>query len=362
MRLIVVVALLFFSQKLGAQPDVNVVIKDLKPEWKVLSDNQYLEYDQSTFISTIYFNIDPNLFGGTSLRIESEKFFSVFINGKLIESHTKGVQLYSIDSLASLYSNPLNVSIRRQNVTLSTKLVIKNNGAEGADLFFRKGLFFLDFTILAFIFLLIFFVVLLRINPKLTFDYLNFARLFSRQEHEENVMILRIRSRANLLYYTFASLLSALQLMIVFHFVPSQSGMANMFQGNSLKETFYQWVGLSAIILGILFAKLILTTSLSYLFKSTEFAALQFFNFIRLLIFTFGIISLVLIFYFITKVIDAAWYYNLFYFMATIFIIWEIVIFFKLLARVHFHFFHLFFYLCASEFIPLVILLKVVFY
>jgi hypothetical protein len=362
MRLIVAVALLFFFQKSGAQPDESVVIKDLKPEWKVLSNNQYLEYDQSTFIPTIYFIIDPNLFGGASLRIESEKYFSVFINGKIMESQTKGVQLYNIDSLASLYSNPLNVSIRRQKVALSTKLVIKNGGADDTNLFFRQGLFFLDFSILAFIFLLIFFVVLLRINPKLTFDYLNFASLFSRQELEENVMVLRIRSRANLLYYAFASLLSALQLMIVFHFVPSQSGLANMFHGNSLKECFYQWVGLSAIILGILFAKLILTTTLSYLFKSTEFAALQFFNFIRLIIFTFGIISLVLIFYFVIKVTDPTWYYNLFYFIATVFIIWEIVIFLKLMARVHFHFFHLFLYLCVSEFIPLVILLKVVFY
>jgi hypothetical protein len=362
MRLIVVVALLFFSQKLGAQPDESVVIKDLKPEWEVLSNNQYLDYDQSTFIPTIYFNIDPIQFGGTTLQIECEKYFSVFINGKLMESQSKGIQFYNIDSLASLYSNPLNFSIRRQNVAMSTKLVIKNGRTEDAALFFRQGSFFLDFTILAFIFLLIFFVVLLKTNPKLTFDYLNFARLFSVQEHEENVMALRITSSANLLYYAFASLLCAVQLMVVFHFVPSQSGLANLFQGNSLKECFYQWVGLSTIILGVLFAKLILTTSLSYLFKSTEFAALQFFNFIRLIIFTSGIISIVLIFYFITKVIDPTWYFNLFYFMATVFIFWEIVIFLKLMARLDFHFFHLFFYLCASEFIPLVILLKVVFY
>ena len=362
MRLIVVAALLLFSQKLGAQPDESVVIKDLKPEWKILSNNQYVEYDQSTFIPTVYFIIDATLLGGSTLKIESEKFFSVFINGKLIESQTIGVLLYDIDSLASLYSSPLNVGVRRQNVTLSTKLVIKKGRVEGADLLLRKGQFFLDFAVLAFIFILIYFVALLRTNPKLTFDYLNFARLFSVQEHEENAMALRIRSSANLLYYVFASLLAALQLMVIFHFASTESGLANIFQGNSLKESIYQWVELSIIILGILFAKLILTTAFSYLFKSTEVAALQFFNFIRLIIFISGIISLLLIFYFINKVIDPIWYYNLFYIMATIFIFWEIIVFLKLMARIHFHFFHLFFYLCASEFIPLVILLKVVFY
>jgi len=362
MKLIVVAACLLFSQKFGAQPDQRVVIRDLNPEWKVLFNNQYLGYDHSTFIPTIYFIIDSNLFGGTTLIIESEKLFSVFINGRLIESRNNGALYYPIDSLASLYSTPLNFSIRRQNVALSTKLVIKNGGVQDADLLARKGDFFLDFSILAFIFLMIFFVVLLRTNPKLTFDYLNFARLFSVQEHEENIMTLRIRSSANLLYYAFASLLSALQLMVIFHFVSSESALANIFQVTSIEESFYQWGGLSTIILGLLFAKLILTTSFSYLFKSTEVAALQFFNFIRLIIFTFGIMSLVLILYFITKVIDPTWYFNLFYFMAAVFIFWEIVIFLKLMARLHFHIFHLFFYLCASELIPLVILLKVVFY
>lgn len=362
MRLIVVVVLLLFSQKFGAQPDEVVVIKDLKPDWKVISNSQYLEYDQSKYISTIYFLVDANLFGGASLWIESEKTFSVFIGGKLISTQDNGVLLYDIDSLSSLYSSPLDFSIRRRNVAMSTKLVIKNGKVESADLIERKGEYFLDFSILASVLLLIFFIVLLRTNPKLTFDYLNFTRLFSVQEHEENIMALRITSSVNLLYYTFASLLSSLQLMLIFQFASAKSSLATIFQVNSLGESFYQWLWLSAIILGILFAKLILIGSISYLYKSTEIAALQFFNFIRLFIFTFGVISIVLIFFFMNKVIDPTWYFNLFYLITAIFIFWEIIIFLKLMARLPFRIFHLFFYLCASELIPLVILLKVVFY
>lgn len=362
MRLIIVVCLLLFFQKLGAQPYEGVFIKDLKQDWKIMSNNEYLEYHQSKYAPTIYFLIDANLFGGASLRIESEKKFSVFINGKLISTQEKGVILYDLDSLSSLYSNPLQVSVRRPNVPISTQLVLKKAKAESADLIERKGEYFLNFSILASLLLLIFFVALFRTNPKLTFDYLNFTRLFSVQEHEENVMALRITSSANLLYYTFTSLLAALQLMVIFKFASVELSLATFFQANSLMESFYQWLWLSTIILGILFGKLILIGVFSYLYKSTEIAALQFFNFIRLFFFTFGIITILLIFFFMNKVIDPTWYFNLFYLMAAIFIFWELIIFLKLTARLPFRIFHLFFYLCASELIPLVILLKVVFY
>ena len=362
MRLIFIVSIFLFVQKLGAQPNEGTIIKDLKPDWKIMSKNEYHEYDQSKYVPTIYFLVDANLLRGASLRVESEKKFSVFIDGKLVATHEKGVILYDLDSLSSVYSNPLKFSVRRLNVPISTKLVFKNIKITSLDLIERKEGYFLDFSILASVLLLIFFVILLRTNPKLTLDYLNFARLFSVQEHEENVMALRITSSANLLYYTFASLLSALQLMIIFQFASAGLSLATTFQVNSFKDGFYQWLWLSAIILAILVGKLILVGSLSYLYKSTETAALQFFNFIRLLFFTFGIISILLLFFFMNKVIDPVWYFNLFYVMAGIFIFWEIIIFLKLMTRLPFRIFHLFFYLCASELIPLVILLKVVFY
>ena len=362
MRLIVVVGFLLFTLKSSAQPYESTIIKDLESDWKIVSNNQYLEYDQSKHVSTIYFLVDATLYRGVTLRIESEKNFSVFVGGRLIDAQKKGVILYDLDSLSILYSNPLEFSIRKPNVPISTKLVFKNTKAENNDLVERKEEYFLDFSIIASFILLVFFVILLRTNPKLTLDYLNFTRLFSVQEHEENIMALRITSSVNLLYFTFTSLLSALQLMIIFQFASAELSLANIFEVNSFRQGFYQWLWLSTIILGILFSKLILIGAFSYLYKSTEVAALQFFNFIRLFFFTFGIISILLIFFFMNKVVDPAWYFYLFYVVTAIFIFWEMIIFLKLMARLPFRIFHLFFYLCASELIPLVILIKVVFY
>ena len=120
MRLIVVIGFLLFTLKSSAQPYESTIIKDLESDWKIVSNNQYLEYDQSKHVSTIYFLVDATLYRGVTLRIESEKNFSVFVGGRLIDAQKKGVILYDLDSLSILYSNPLEFSIRKPNVPIST--------------------------------------------------------------------------------------------------------------------------------------------------------------------------------------------------------------------------------------------------
>ncbi len=347
----------------GAQrPEVSV-IKDLEADWKIYQDNRYVTVDKTSDHSTIYFLVEADLFKGASLRVESQKQFSVFVNGKLIDSKSSGIVLFDLDSLSRRYSSHLNFAIMRQAVQLSTLLVIPDSPSyQNDNLMIRKAHHFFDFSIMAAIILLIFFVILLRSNPRLTFDYLNFIKLFSLQEREESSMTTRITSSINLLFYTFISLLTSFLLMIIFHFAYADLSLANTFQVNSLQEGFYQWMKLASLILLTLFGKLVLVSLFSNLYKTTEITALQFFNFVRLFFFTFGIISLLMIIFFVGKVLDPEWYYNLFFVAIFLFIFWEVIIFLKLMSRVPFRIFHLFFYLCASELIPLVILIKVVFY
>ena len=363
MRLFATGLLLIVSAMVEAQPPGNIVIKNLQSNWKTFSNGQYKDYDPAKHSRTIYFLVDADVYRGATLQVESQKEFSIFVGGKLMASGKKGVVLWSLDSLSALYSTPLNFSIIRSTTNISTQLVLHNSVTEKKEILVkRKGQYFLNFSILASLLLLVFFVALLRTNPKLTFDYLNFVKLFSMQEREENIMALRITSSVNLLFYTFASLLTGFLMMVIFHFAYAESSLANVFSVSSLGEVFFQWLKLTTIILFILLGKLIVISLFSYLYKAREITALQFFNFIRLFFFTFGLISLLVVFFFIGRVLNPTWYYNLFYVAACLFSFWEIIIFLKLMTRVPFRIFHLFFYLCASELIPLVILIKVVFY
>ena len=363
MRFILISLLFVLSIQVEAQSHGGVIIKDLEEEWKIFSGGQYLDYESKGDTRTIYFLVNADLYKGGYLRIESQKEFSTFLGGRLISSNKKGIIFYALDSLAALYSNPLDFSIVKPSVKISTQLVLKNAiPAEKEELIKRNEQYFLNFSIITSLILLIFFVALLSSNPKLTFDYLNFVKLFSTQEREENIMTMRITSSVNLLFYTFASLLTAFLLMVIFYFAHDAISLANRFPVNSLRDCFLQWLQLAGLIVLALVGKLFLISIFSYLYKSPEITALQFFNFVRLFFFTFGVISLLVAVFFMGKVLHPAWYYNLFYVAASIFIFWEFIIFLKLMTRLPFRIFHLFFYLCASELIPLVILIKVVFY
>jgi hypothetical protein len=363
MRFFLVSLLFILSIQVEAQPYEVTVIKDLEADWKIFSEGQYRDQVPSKNTRAIYFLIDTDLYKGASLRIESQKEFSTFIDGKLITSNKKGIIFYDLDSLSALYSTPLVFSIIKPTVKISTQLVIKNIvTSESKDLMQRKSQYFLDFSVIASLILLVFFVGLLRTNPKLTFDYLNFIKLFSAKEREENIMTIRITSSVNLLFFLFAGLLTAFLLMIIFYFAYTEISIAHFFQVRSLQQGFFQWFKLTGIILLILFSKLILISMFSFIHKASEIAALQFFNFVRLFFFTFGVVSLLVAVFFMAKVQNPMWYYNLFYVAAGIFLFWEFIMFLKLMTRLPFRIFHLFFYLCASELIPFVILLKVVFY
>lgn len=363
MRFFVASLLFILSWVAEAQSYEGAVIKDLRDDWKTFSNNQYKDYSKSEYELAIYFLVDANRHKNALLRIESQKEFSIFIGGRLIIANKKGIIICDLDSLSARYSNPLDFSIIRSTVDISTKIITKEGvSIKDDNLVERKEQYFLNFSIIASLILLTFFVTLLRMNPKLTYDYLNFTKLFSVQEREENIMTIRITSSVNLLFYTFAGLLAAFLLMVIFHYAYAELSLDNLFHVNSVNEGFTQWLKLTVLILLTLLGKLILIGVLSYLFKATEIMAIQFFNFIRLFFFTFGVISLLVVFFFMARVHNPAWYYGLCYVVVGIFIFWEIIIFLKLLSRVSFHIFHLFFYLCASELIPLVILIKVVFY
>lgn len=363
MRFFVTGLFFILSWMAQAQSYESAVIKDLREDWKAYSNNQYKEYSTSEYKSIIYFLVDANKYKDALLRIESKKEFSILLDGRLIVANKMGVIRCDLDSLSALYSNPLNFSIIRSAVDISTKLIPKQESPlKEANLVKRKEQYFLNFSIMASLILLTFFVVLLRTNPKLTFDYLNFTKLFSVQEREENIMTIRITSSVNLLFYTFTSLLASFLLLIIFHYAYADLSLDNLFHVNSVRDGFTQWMKLTAIVLLTLIGKLILIGVLSYLFKATEMMAMQFFNFIRLFFFTFGVISLLVALFFMANVHNPAWYYGLCYVLVGIFIFWDIILFLKLMSRVPFHIFHLFLYLCASELIPLVILIKVVFY
>jgi len=210
--------------------------------------------------------------------------------------------------------------------------------------------------------LMIVLIVITQLNPKLASDYFSVTKIFSVREGEETQTYSRITSSINILFYVYSSLMLGYYLMIIFHFLPSQYRAAMVFQSATFWEAVIHWVELSLIVLGLFFLKIVLIYGLSFVFGMGQIGGFHFFNWVRLLLGVFGVLSIVVFLYFITHGQRKGFYFFFLGTMAWVLASWIVLIVLKLWRQMDRSLFHLFSYICATELIPFLITLKVLYY
>ncbi len=343
-----------------------IVVKDLRSGWMEYSEATYKPLNtvaQLSDIHTIYFFVKAPSFKGQYLFISSNEEWNLFINGKIISSEKK--QLLSVDSLGALYAAELFIGVYcREGVRqLKTQIVsVTSSGAiSSMEINPRPPTFFRDYAIITSALLLLFLLILFRTNPQLTLDYFSFAKIFSVQERNENLLASRITSSVNLLFYLFCALLTGFLLSAIFYFASSYFPVARFTGIDSIGGGFLMWLKLSLFILVLLASKLIIVLFFSSVFNFRETVSFQFFNFLRFILFTAVVMAMLSLIYFIFKGGQPVFYKRLIILALVLLSAGSIMVLIKLLARAPFSFFHLFSYLCASEIIPLVIIIKIFF-
>lgn len=340
------------------------LVKDLRPDWKAYTANGYEPVTKkSTPLDAVYFEIDAAGFPGLHLSVVDTTPFSLFINGKLVHSGT--AHIFNLDSLSKRYTSHLWVGIYAPGglAQLTTSIVYADNlyAPPRVTELARKPTFFRNFAIIAVSVLLIFWLTLLRTNPQLTLDYFSFAKIFSVQERNENLLASRITSSVNFLFYLFCALLTGFLLCAVFYFAGSFFQISRFMGITSLGDAFAFWLKSSFYILLLLTAKLIVVLIFSSLFNFRETVSFQFFNFLRFTLFTAVSMALLSLGYFVLQGGQPFFYRQLIVLALALMSAGSVMVFIKLLARAPFSFFHLFSYLCISEIIPLVIIIKIFF-
>lgn len=340
--------------------------KDLRSEWLQYSEGKYQPLGDESIedLSSVHFKVEPGKIPGQSVLIHSRSTFFVFINGKLV-MEAKGDARLKADSLgAALNSNVLTFSIfqsRFDEDDLKTLLVSDEpNHEEPYDLK-KPDTFFRDFVILAGMILIIYFIIILRLSPKLSSDYFSINRILSLREGEDNQSHSRFAISSNVSFYIFASLLLALYLLVVFYNLPDDYRLSQIFATAGFWESMWQWIKLSTLIFCILFCKIIVVFSLSWLFGMYGIAGVHYFNWMRLLLIISSTSIVILFVYYILHGLNPAVYVTLLAMVVICSLIWIVVVFLKLNNRVEHSMFHLFSYICATEVIPLLVTIKVLF-
>lgn len=348
---------------MGQLPLNREVVVDLKHEWKVFADGNFEEYSNRKHKNTptIYFEVDPDRYGAASyLEVKGVKPFSVYLNYRLISFQKKNIKL-NMDSLKKTNAVPWLFGVYQRDgfSWLDTQITAPHTVQSDLVNPLRPIDVYLDFSILASLILIVFFIFLFTSNPKLTLDYFNFVRLFSVQEREDALLNSRISASVNILYYIFCSLFCGLTLLTIFHFGNELVSVASHFKVHSTVQGFLQWLKLSLFIFLILMGKLVLLSGLAQMFDFREAPSPQFYNYVRLVLFICILSGFVCVCYFVLKIQSPYAYSFLLGGIILLLFFWLIIIWLKLLRRSPFRFFHLFSYLCGSELIPIVILVKV---
>lgn len=356
--LLVCGAQMCYAQKL-------IVKKDLEAEWKVYQSDQYQLYaDADGAASSIYFQIRLADFDKDVLYINDTETFSLFVNGKFVTS-AQHLTL-KVDSLRKVFSSAVITCGIHQKDGISKTLVtqIKSSvpvAKRGEIILEQRSSSFRDFAIVSFIILIVMLITIVRLNPKLASDYFSITKIFFLRESDDAQVYSRITSSTNILFYIFCSLMLSYYLMIIFHFVEQHHPIAYSFHSQSFGMAMFQWLKLSSIVLAAFFLKIILIYGLTAMFGSGELASIHFFNWVRVVLIFFGALTIVLSVYFIMHGQQVNFFTTLLQLLAWVLAGWMILIALKLSSRMGRSVFHLFSYICATELIPFLITLKVLY-
>lgn len=337
--------------------------RNLKPEWQVHTGSEFKPFNQQQdgAARAVYFFVDAQLFRGDYLKVESSEPFSLFINNQLAAETKKSI-LISIDSMSVLFG-PLNFAVYTSNINnLKTTVVSLVNFREATEepLTQRPSSAFRDFVIVAVLLVVVFFLILVRLNPRVAMDYFSVTRIISLRESEDVQTYTKIIS-VSILFYVFVALLLGLFLSFISHL----TGPLYSFTWDTTESSFllimFHWLRASVMILLIILAKLIIIHTLASLFGLGEVAAFHFFNFVRMILILAVLVAVISCGYYLTQGHGQAVYLFLFAALRVVVLGWIAFLFFKLAYRVSASKFHLFSYLCATEILPLLIIAKVLY-
>ncbi len=366
MRHITAKAFIFFFLivTFHAQAQEFVLKKDFRPEWLVSQSERYTPFNKNNAnTKTIYFWLDASKFLGDSLTVTSTESFAIFVNTQLILLSEKKIVL-PIDSLQTLLgTSNLLIGIHQENSIdggLVTEIIAhsESSHSDSLPISFTS---FRDFAITGMLVLLVMLIVIIRLNPKLASDYFSVTKIFSLREGDDKQVYSRITSSTSILFYCFCSLIIGYYLVIIFHFIPTQYSLAASFYSDTFSSALSKWFQLSLIILGVFFFKILILFLATFLFGYNDMMGIHFFNWVRLLLIFFGTLTIVLFTYFIGHGQSKTFLSTLFIFISWLLIGWMVLIFLKLMTRNSRSMFHLFLYLCATELIPFLLTINILY-
>lgn len=361
-RLLFFLIIIFFTPGCFGQENSP---RFITPEWLIYENGEYVPAnDNSPDGNTAYIKVKPSEFGGGHLSIRSGRSFFLFINGKLSGEY-RGINNFRMDSLNTAYSGEqLLIAVHQKNINnRELKILIQIPGSTISEIVTqqRPATFVRDFVVFAGLVIIILFLVITQLNPKLASDYFSVAKIFSVREADDAQSSARLTSSNNFQFYISCSLLLSFYILIIAYNLPDQYALPLHFLAGSFWAIMWQWIKLSLIVMAIFLGKIVVVFTLTRLFGMKGLARVHFFNWVRLMMLVIGAATIILFVYYITRGQSETFFVVFLSLIVATLTGWIFLVFLKLNGKTEHSMFHLFSYICATEIIPLLITIKVLF-
>jgi hypothetical protein len=149
--------------------------------------------------------------------------------------------------------------------------------------------------------------------------------------------------------------------MIIQYHLPDAYALPLYFKINGFWSAIGQWLKISTIILAIFFVKILLVFSFTRLFGLKGLTRVHFFNWVRLLLIGIGTFSVMLFVYYISRGRNTDIFIVFLSLIIATLAAWIFIVLLKLAGKSEHSMFHLFSYICATEVLPLLITIRVLF-
>ena len=367
---IVLIVLILFSYTTHAFAQ-NKEVEDLRSEWLVMAESEesFLPYVEGLVRpKTIHFFLDLNRYRDYSLSLTMPTGASLLFENKITFVSTQQCTIsYNIDSLIGLYpKDKILVSVYGEDIAFNqietsiidaTSTASWRNEKRGYDVNLREKTSNKDFYIISILIVLVIVLFVRRALKNVFFEYFSFQKSFAIKPRSEGLFSIGIFSTTNLLVlllYGVASGFSIVTMTLVL-----SDGFFRQYEIESTSDLILLGAGLSVFLIFLMLFKYFLVRVVSEIYRLKKFHMIQYYDYFRITLF-------LTVIFFVLSIVNLSIgggyleeYRKLF---LTVFILMlllrPVLILFKLNKLTGYKNMHLFSYICGTEIIPLIIVLK----
>ncbi len=342
-----------------------IEVADLTADCYFNKEGKSLPYIKNNGINpdAIHFYLDLKRYQGNYLEIKHSFPFALFIEGELKEfTKDKTDVRWKIDSLSqslhkgrvliTIFSSQKSYDNLRVSIVKDRIVGIKANDFYSIE---KKNGIERNVFLVIVLLLTVFLSILINTNQKAFADFYSIDLLLVGRIKDESIFKSKLFSQENLLIYLFHSALLSFLLLVLIHF---SNGIIDR-DLLLLNSKFFSWFLNSFLILGFFIAKYLFVRYLGILFDLGQAANYYFYEFMRISMFFFLLIFILISLCIISFPSLADGLINVCIYAIIIFLVFRFIILFNRIGSMaSFKKFHLFSYLCTTESIPIIIGIK----